>query len=285
MLLLKEEKHVEESTNEPSEHHEQQQQQSEHTGIWQTVTKLWGFSRHTVRQESSSVSSHLPVELPLYYRPVSTPEMEVEEKEEQEQGGTGGRSTGEERQPMAEEIKQRQRDAEENGCGQTERHLQMDGEIEGGGGGGGAEEEEEESGRGIKNRAEQPRRLREEEEHRGGEAEPTERTGGGGEKKEEPERGRGFVLATRRNHKDETKSHRPTAEQRAGASWEHGRDRHAWLLLHRPACRPSAGAQRGGRSSCCSLCCSSCWPWRQPSATRWRAARRVRSSWRTTTFW
>lgn len=43
---------------------------------------------------------------------------------------------------MAEEIKQRQRDAVENGCGQTERHLQMDEEIEGGGegGGGGAEE-------------------------------------------------------------------------------------------------------------------------------------------------
>lgn len=86
MLFLKEEKHVEESTNEPSEHHEQQQQQqSEHSGTCPTVTKLCGFSSHTVRQESSSVSSHLPVKLPLYYRPVSTPEEEEEEKEEQEE--------------------------------------------------------------------------------------------------------------------------------------------------------------------------------------------------------
>lgn len=44
---------------------------------------------------------------------------------------------------MAEEIKQRQRGAGENGCRQTtERHLQMEGEIEEGGSKG------EESGRG-----------------------------------------------------------------------------------------------------------------------------------------
>lgn len=84
MLLLKEEKHVEESTNELSEHHEQQQQ-SEHTGTCLTVTKLCGFSSHTVRQKSSSVSSHPPVRLPLHYRPVSTPEEKEEEKEEQEE--------------------------------------------------------------------------------------------------------------------------------------------------------------------------------------------------------
>lgn len=47
----------------------------------------------------------------------------------------GGGSTGKEEGAMAEEIKQRQRGAGENGCRQTtERHLQMEGEIGEGGG-------------------------------------------------------------------------------------------------------------------------------------------------------
>lgn len=66
---------------------------------------------------------------------------------------------------MVEEIKQRQRGAKENGCGQTtERHLQMERKIEEGGG----EGEESRGGGGARQcyksqcgAAEEPERRRE----------------------------------------------------------------------------------------------------------------------------